>query len=272
VTGVVVTLLGPGWRAECPVSAVIFDLDGVVTDTATVHAAAWTSLFDGFLSSRPAAAGEDHRPFTDADYRRFVDGKARHDGVTSFLSSRGIRLEPGRPDDDATALTVHGLGNAKNHHFLEALAAGGVPVFETTVELVRTLRGRGIATAVVSASENCAAVLDAAGVAALFDHRVDGVDALAMGLPGKPDPALFLEAAHRLEVPPGHAAVVEDAIAGVQAGRAGGFGVVIGVDRTGDRDTLRRSGADVVVSDLGEIEVMRSPEPRDRTDGTIGAR
>jgi alpha,alpha-trehalase len=234
---------------------VIFDLDGVVTDTATVHATAWKALFDEFLSARPAATGEDHRPFTDDDYLRFVDGRARRDGVASFLSARGIELPEGRPDDDDGALTVHGLGNAKNRHFLDALAARGVPVFDTTVELVRQLRDREVRIAVVSASENCAAVLDAGGVAALFDERVDGMDALALALPGKPDPALFLEAANRLAVAPGQAAVVEDAIAGVQAGRAGGFGVVIGVDRTGPGDALRRSGADVVVTDLGEVEI-----------------
>lgn len=255
MTRVVVTLRGRRWTAEEKIAAAIFDLDGVITDTASVHAAAWKSLFDGFLSTRPAAPGEDHRPFTDDDYLRFVDGKARRDGVASFLSARGIELPEGRPDDDEAAMTVHGLGNAKNRHFLEALAAGGAPVFDSTVELVRKLRDRGVRTAVVSASENCAAVLDAAGVAALFDERVDGVDALALVLPGKPDPALFLEAANRLDVPPGQAAVVEDAIAGVQAGRAGGFGVVIGVDRTGDGGALRRSGADVVVTDLGEVEI-----------------
>jgi len=249
-----VALHGPGWRAAAAVSAVIFDLDGVVTDTATIHARAWKSLFDEFLSRRPAAAGEDHRAFSDDDYRRFVDGKARHDGVASFLRSRGIQLEPGRPGDDPGVPSIYGLGNAKNRTFLALVAAGGVPVFDSSVEFVRTLKRRGVQTAVVSASENCAAVLEAAGVAALFEERVDGLDALVLGLPGKPDPALFLEAARRLGVAPGRAAVVEDAIAGVEAGRAGGFGVVIGVDRSRRGTELLRGGADMVVSGLGELD------------------
>ncbi len=250
-----VTLRGPGWTAETQVDAVIFDLDGVITDTATVHAAAWKALFDRFLAGRPVAPGEDHRPFTDDDYLRFVDGKARHDGVADFLASRGIVMDEGSPDDHDEAPTVHGLGNAKNRQFLRALADRGVPLFDTTLRLISRLRDRGVRTAVVSASENCAAVLAAGDVAGLFDVRVDGVDARMQRLPGKPDPALFLEAASRLDVPPGQAAVVEDAIAGVQAGRAGGFGVVIGVDRVGDGRALRDSGADVVVTDLGEVEI-----------------
>ena len=249
-----VRLRAPGWSAAAPVAAVIFDLDGVITDTATVHAAAWKALFDRFLSTRPAQVGEDHRPFSDDDYRRLVDGKARHDGVASFLTERGIHLETGRPDDESDA-TVHGLGNAKNRLFLEVLAARRAPVFPSSAEMVSRLRSCGVRTAVVSASENCAAVLDAGGVAGLFDERVDGVDARVHGLAGKPDPALFLEAAARLDVPPGQAAVVEDAIAGVQAGRAGAFGVVIGVDRFGDGRSLRDNGTDVVVTDLGKVGI-----------------
>lgn len=248
-----VTLRTSAWRAGTGVAAVIFDLDGVVTDTATVHAAAWKALFDGFLAARPDHPGEDHRPFSHDDYLRFVDGKARHDGVAAFLASRGIRLEAGSPDDDGSDETVHGLGNAKNRAFLDALAAQGVPVFATTVELVDDLHRLGVRTAVVSASENCASVLDAAGVADRFEARVDGVDARTMDLPGKPDPALFLEAAARLGLPPSSAAVVEDAIAGVQAGRAGGFGVVIGVDRAGEGAALQAAGADVVVDDVGTL-------------------
>lgn len=240
-------------------AAVIFDLDGVVTDTATVHAAAWKTLFDRFLVARPERADEDHRPFTPDDYLRFVDGKARHDGVAGFLGSRRIELEVGDPDDDADAETMHGLGNAKNRIFLDALAEQGVPVFATTVALVSQLRRCGVHTAVVSASENCASVLDAAGVAGLFDERVDGMDARSLGLPGKPDPALFLEAATRLGVEPAEAAVVEDAIAGVRAGRAGGFAVVIGIDRSGDGRALRDGGADLVVADLGAIDVEVEP-------------
>jgi beta-phosphoglucomutase family hydrolase len=267
-----VTLRTAEWAASSPVVAVIFDLDGVVTDTAEVHAAAWKVLFDQFLAARPARADEDHRPFTRDDYLRFVDGRARHDGVAGFLGSRRIELEVGDPDDDGDAGTVHGLGNAKNRIFLDALAGQGVPVFPTTVAFVSQLRRCGVQTAVVSASENCAAVLDAGGVAPLFDARVDGVDARSMGLAGKPDPALFLEAAARLGVAPGDSAVVEDAIAGVEAGRAGGFAVVIGVDRSGDGRALRESGADVVLADLGLIDVAAEPADARGTSGPEGQR
>jgi alpha,alpha-trehalase len=266
-----VTLHAPGWSARCPVAAVIFDLDGVITDTATVHAAAWKVLFDRFLSARPPHVGEDHRPFSDDDYRRLVDGKARHDGVAAFLAARSIELEPGEADDESE-LTVHGLGNAKNRQFLEVLAARGVPVFTTSAALVSRLREHGVRTAVVSASENCAAVLEAGGVSALFDARVDGVEARRLGLPGKPDPALFVEAAARLGLDPCEAAVVEDAIAGVQAGRAGRFGVVVGVDRSGDGRDLRQAGADVVVDDLGRIGIDTAHDGRAADLGDKGGR
>lgn len=251
---------GDGLRADGAadtLEAVIFDTDGVVTQTATVHAAAWKQLFDAYLRARAgmSGTGTEPAPFTDDDYLRFVDGKARADGVASFLASRGIELPRGSPDDTPGADTVWGLGNAKNAAFEATVRERGVEAFPSTLALVRTLRRSGLRTAVVSASENCAAVLAAAGAADLFDVRVDGLDAKALGLAGKPDPALFLEAARRLDVAPAAAAVVEDALAGVEAGRRGGFGLVVGVDRNDQGDALRRSGADVVVADLAQFDV-----------------
>ena len=236
-------------------AAFIFDTDGVVTRTATVHAAAWKALFDAFLEEHAATTGIPYVPFTDDDYRNYVDGRARYDGVAAFLESRGIALPRGRPDDRVELRTVCGLGNRKNEAFVAEVRAHGVEAFESTLAFVRTLREHGVHVAVVSASENCQAILAAAGADGLFDVRVDGVDAARLGLAGKPDPALFLEAARRLGVPPEQAAVVEDAIAGVQAARRGGFGLVIGVDRVGAPDVLRANGADVVVSDLAHLEL-----------------
>ena len=237
------------------VRAVIFDTDGVVTRTATVHAAAWKALFDSFLALRAEETGEPFAPFDDEDYARHVDGRARYDGVEGFLASRGITLPRGSPGDPPDRETVCGLGNRKNEHFLAQLRDHGVEPFESTLALVRRLRSLGITTAAVSASENCSAVLEAVGAAALFDARVDGIDAAALGLAGKPDPSLFLEAARRLQVQPADAAVVEDALAGVDAGRRGGFGLVVGVDRTGHAEALAARGADVVVPDLACLHV-----------------
>jgi alpha,alpha-trehalase len=236
--------------------AVLFDLDGVVTDTASVHAAAWARLFDEFLSGRPPGSGEDLRPFTPEDYLHHVDGVPRADGVRRFLASRGIDLPEGEPGDGPDALTANGLGNRKDRLFQERLAAGGVETFGSTVGLVRALRAAGVGVAVFSASRNCQAVLEAAGLGDLFPVRVDGVVAAELDLPGKPDPAVLLEAARRLGAEPGRTAVVEDAEAGVEAGRRGGFALVIGVDRAGDPDRLAASGADVVVADLAEVELV----------------
>jgi trehalose 6-phosphate phosphatase len=237
------------------IRAVIFDTDGVVTRTATVHEAAWKALFDGYLRRRADHTGEPFVPFDDEDYSLYVDGRARYDGVDAFLASRGIALPRGDPGDPPGRETVCGLGNQKNEHFLAELRDHGVEPFESTLVLVRSLRRLGIATAVVSASENCAAVLEAVGASETFDARVDGIDAAALGLAGKPDPALFLEAARRLSVQPIHAAVVEDALAGVEAGRRGGFGLVVGVDRTGRAEALIARGADVVVDDLAVLHI-----------------
>ncbi|MGZ8666923.1 MAG: HAD family hydrolase [Solirubrobacterales bacterium] len=236
--------------------AVIFDLDGVITDTASVHAAAWKRMFDSFLAGRAGGAGEEHPPFSQDDYLRYVDGKPRYDGVESFLASRGISLPRGEPGDPASAETVCGLGNRKDELFGEVLRRDGVAAFPSSVELLGRLREGGFATAIISASRNCAQVLRAAGASELFDVKVDGVDADALGLRGKPDPAVFLEAAGRLEVEPGRAGVVEDALAGVEAGRSGGFGLVIGVDRAGQAEALLEHGADVVVGDLAEVRVV----------------
>ena len=235
--------------------AALFDLDGVITDTAILHRAAWRELFDVYLAGRPSSPSEDRSPFTDADYRHHIDGKPRYDGVRDFLASRGVTLPWGDASDPADAATICGLGNRKQTLFA-ARIADGVPVFESTVGLVRRLRDTGVRVAVFSASRNCEAVLSSAGIADLFEARVDGVVAAELGLPGKPDPAMLLEAARRLGARPGRAAVIEDSEAGVVAARAGGFGLVIGVDRYGgDAATLRACGADAVVGDLAEVTV-----------------
>jgi len=234
--------------------AVIFDLDGVVTRTAETHAEAWKRLFDEHLTARAQRLGEPFRPFDRAsDYRRFVDGKPRYEGVSSFLGSRGIELPYGSPDDPEDSETVCGLGNRKNRYFLDELATKGADAYPSTLALIAGLRQRGVRTAIVSSSRNCAAVLEAAGIGDLFDAKVDGIDAAELGLAGKPDPAVFIDAARRLHVDPRHAAVVEDAIAGVEAGRRGGFGLVVGVDRGAQSEALAAAGADVVVGDLGEL-------------------
>lgn len=234
--------------------AVLFDLDGVLTATARLHAACWKRMFDEYLEQQAAQTGEPFRPFEIAtDYKLHVDGKLRYDGVRSFLASRGIELPDGDPDDPPERETVCGLGNRKNELIGELLDTEGVDLYEESIDWVRHVRRKGFATAVVSASKNCERVLRAAGIDDLFDDRVDGVVAAQLGLAGKPAPETFLEGARRLGVDPDRAVVVEDAVSGVQAGRAGGFGLVIGVDRTGDPDALREGGADLVVGDLGEL-------------------
>lgn len=234
--------------------AVLFDLDGVLTDTAKIHAACWKKLFDDFLKKRAAGDDEPSRPFDIAtDYKLYVDGKARFDGVRSFLESRGIHLPYGDPDSPPNNETICGLGNRKDEMVKEALESEGVEAYEGSVGLILHVRGRGIKTAVVSASSNCEAVLRSAGIADLLDVRVDGEVAARLGLAGKPAPDTFLQAAEELGVAPERAVVVEDAISGVQAGRNGGFGLVIGVDRKGDPEALWENGADIVVTDLAEM-------------------
>ncbi|HEY8338367.1 MAG TPA: beta-phosphoglucomutase family hydrolase [Egibacteraceae bacterium] len=232
--------------------AVLFDLDGVLTDTARVHMAAWKTMFDEVLRARAEATGEPFVPFSEADYHRHVDGKPRYDGVRDFLASRGIELPEGTPDDPPEADTVHGLGNRKNV-LVNQLLDDGVVVYPGSVRLVEHLRDIGVRRAVVSSSKNCQAVLEAGGIADLFEVRVDGVVAAEEGLPGKPAPDIFLAAARRLGVPPAEAVVVEDAVSGVQAGRAGRFGLVVGVDRRDDPQRLLDAGADLVVADLAEL-------------------
>lgn len=235
--------------------ALLFDLDGVLTRTATLHAASWKRLFDEYLAGRAGRWGEEFRPFElIADYRKYVDGKPRYDGVESFLASRGISLPWGSPSDTPDRETVCGLGNRKDRYFEEALRDEGVEVFPEAVALVREARARGLKTAVVSSSRNCAAILSRAGILELFDTRVDGVEAERLRLRGKPAPDTFLEAARQLGVAPDRAVVFEDAISGVQAARTGGFRVV-GVDESGNRG-LADHGADLVVSHLGEISAL----------------
>jgi beta-phosphoglucomutase family hydrolase len=232
----------------------LFDLDGVLTNTARVHAAAWKEMFDAFLRDWAERTGEPYRPFEIAhDYAAYVDGKLRQDGVRSFLSSRGIRLPEGTPDDPPTASTVHGLATRKDKIFRDRIARDGVEVYAGSVRFVEAVREAGLRRAVVSASKNCQAILQAAGIEHLFDVRIDGWDAEKRSLRGKPAPDTFLAAAEALGLAPAIGAVFEDALAGVEAGRAGQFGGVVGVDRTGQAEELRRHGADIVVSDLSEL-------------------
>jgi len=235
--------------------AVLFDLDGVVTKTAKVHARAWKKMFDSYLRRR-SSSQDDFKPFDiQSDYEIFVDGKPRYDGVKSFLGSRNIDLPYGSPDDEPGKETVCGLGNAKNRLFLEELRKNGVEVYASTIRLIEKLRPHEIYTAVISSSKNCEHVLEAANLTRMFDVKVDGKDVEEKGLKGKPAPDIFLEAALRCGVVPEQAVVMEDALSGVQAGKKGGFGCVVAVDRKGHAQALKDNGADVVVTDLSQIEV-----------------
>ena len=236
------------------VRACLFDLDGVLTQTAKVHAAAWKEMFDAFLRERAAKGGEPFQPFDPvADYDEYVDGKPRYDGVRSFLAARGIDLPEGEENDPAGAETVVGLGNRKNELVLHVIREQGVEAYEGSVRYVRAAREAGLHRAVVSSSSNCRELLAAAGIEDLFEERIDGLVAERDQLKGKPAPDTFLAGARALGVGPGQAAVFEDALAGVAAGRAGGFVCVVGVDRVGQADELREHGADLVVSDLAEL-------------------
>ena len=236
------------------IRACLFDLDGVLTQTAKVHAAAWKQMFDDYLRARAARTGEPFVPF-DAfhDYDEYVDGKPRYDGVRSFLASRGITLPEGDPNDPPSAETVAGLGNRKNELVLALIHRDGVEAYDGSVRYVHAVREAGLHRAVVSSSANCREVLAAAGIEDLFEVRIDGVVAEREHLHGKPAPDTFLAAARALGVEGSQAAVFEDALAGVAAGRAGHFGFVVGVDRTGQAEALREHGADLVVSDLAEL-------------------
>ncbi len=232
------------------IEACLFDLDGVVTRTAVVHAAAWKEMFNAFLRERD---GEGFAPFTAADYDAYVDGRPRADGVRTFLASRGIELPAGGPDDPPAAATVHGLGNRKNELLLARIRTDGVEPYDSTLAYLHAVRARGLRTAIVSSSANCRDVLRSIDAEDLFDVRIDGVVAAGRGLPGKPAPDTFLAAAAELGVEPARAAVFEDALAGMDAGRAGKFGYVVGVDRVGQAEALYAHGADTVVTDLSEL-------------------
>ena len=229
-------------------------MDGVLTDTASVHEAAWKQMFDEFLRARDGAG---YAPFTQADYNEHVDGKPRADGTRDFLASRGIQLPEGADDDPADRATVRGLGRRKNDLVQEHIERDGVTVFDGSVRYVRAARAAGLRTAVVSASENTAAVLAAAGLADLFEARIDGLVTKERRLAGKPAPDTYLAGAAAVETSASESAVFEDAVSGVAAGRAGGFGLVVGVDRVGQADALRASGADIVVADLADLLVAR---------------
>ncbi|WND33344.1 beta-phosphoglucomutase family hydrolase [Streptomyces sp. BB1-1-1] len=232
------------------IRACLFDLDGVVTRTAVVHAAAWKETFDAFLRERD---GADFRPFSDSDYDEYVDGRPRADGVRSFLASRGVELPDGDPDDPPDAQTVNGVGNRKNELLLEKIRTDGVKPYEGTLRYIDAVRAAGLATAIVSSSANTRDVLHSIDAERLFDVRIDGVVARERKLPGKPRPDTFLAAARDLGVEPSRAAVFEDALAGMDAGRSGHFGYVVGVDRVGQTDALYAHGADRVVKDLAEL-------------------
>jgi beta-phosphoglucomutase family hydrolase len=244
----------PDVNLPSAIRACLFDLDGVLTDTALLHAAAWKQMFDAFLRQRAQRKGEAFVEFDAArEYRDFIDGKQRCDGVRSFLASRGIALPEGSPGDPADDDTISSLADRKNTLLLAMIRDRGVRPYDGSVRLVHAARGAGLRCAVVSASANCRAVLTAAQIADLFDAVVDGVVAEREHLRGKPAPEMFLAAARILGVEPPQAAVFEDALAGVAAGRAGSFGLVVGVDRVGQADALRAHGADIVVADLAEL-------------------
>ena len=236
------------------VLACLFDMDGVVTQTATVHAAAWKEMFDEFLFERARATGTKFVPFDSGhEYDAYVDGKPRLDGTRSFLESRGIDLPEGTPDDPPGTPTLYGLSNRKNQMVLSKIASGGVQVYDGSIAYIKAVREHGIRTAIVSASANTVQVLQSAGIEDLFDTRIDGVIAKERGLRGKPAPDTFLAAAQALNAPADHAVVFEDAQAGVAAGHAGHFALVVGVDRVGQAAALKAHGADIVVKDLSEL-------------------
>jgi beta-phosphoglucomutase family hydrolase len=236
------------------ITVCLFDLDGVLTKTAKVHAAAWKQMFDEYLAERAKRTGEPFVPFDAvADYDRYVDGRPRYEGVQTFLSSRGINLPDGDLDDPPSKETIHGLGNRKNEIVLRMIREDGVEAYEGSVKYVEAVRDAGLHRAVVSSSTNARDVLHAAGIDELFEVRIDGHTAEREHLAGKPAPDTFLAGARAFDVAPAHAVVFEDALAGVEAGRAGHFGFVVGVDRVGQADELRRHGASVVVADLSEL-------------------
>ena len=236
------------------VRACLFDLDGVLTQTAKVHAAAWKEMFDGYLREREATTGEVFVPFDEvADYDEYVDGRPRYDGVRSFLTARGIDLPEGEKNDPADAETVDGLGNRKNDLVLKLIHDHGVEPYEGSVRYLHAARDAGFHRAVVSSSANCKDVLEAAGIEDLLEVRMDGLVAEREHIKGKPAPDTYLKAAEMLDAKPEQCAVYEDALAGVESGRAGNFGCVVGVDRVDQAEALKEHGADIVVEDLSEL-------------------
>jgi beta-phosphoglucomutase family hydrolase len=247
------------------IQACLFDMDGVLTKTAAVHAAAWKQMFDEFLRKRAQADGGEFRPFDiHDDYDQYVDGKPREDGVRDFLASRDISLPDGGPDDPPAADTVYGLGNRKNELLLQRIKTDGVQVYDGSVRYLEAAQKAGLRRAVVSSSANTEQVLKATGLEHFFEVRVDGVTIAQRHLHGKPAPDTFLDAAKQLGVEPAHAVVFEDALSGVAAGHAGHFGFVVGVDRVGQADELAAHGADRVVGDLAEL--LADAAPADGTD------
>jgi trehalose 6-phosphate phosphatase len=235
------------------IRAFIFDLDGVLTETARQHSKAWKRMFDEYLRGRSKKTNSKFEPFRDSDYREYVDGKPRCDGVRDFLKSRNISLPEGNQDDPPERETICGLGNRKDNYFHDILDKEGATVYQSSIDFIRALREKGIKSAVISSSKNCERILKATHIENLFDAKVDGNDLESLKIPGKPDPSMFLEAARRLKVEPSQAAIVEDSLAGVEAGKRGGFGLVIGMARGGDDAKLKKHGADVAVPDLEKL-------------------
>lgn len=233
--------------------AAIFDMDGVITDTAAVHAAAWKDMFDGFLASR--ANGAPWAPFGRSDYLKYVDGRPRYEGVATFLRSRGIALAFGEPADAPDCETICGLGNRKDRAFNAILKRDGVGVFDTTLALIEAMRANGTRIAVATSSKNGTVVLGKAGIAHLFEAQIDGIVSAELGLQGKPAPDIFAEACERLGTERHRAIVIEDAVSGVQAGARGRFGLTLGIAREDNGEELKREGADIVVRDLAEISL-----------------
>ena len=235
--------------------AVIFDMDGVITQTAEVHSLAWKKMFDEYLHFREKELGEPFREFTHADdYLSFVDGRPRYKGVETFLDSRGIQIPFGKPEDEPGKETVCGLGNRKNELFNKMLEADGVGVYDSTIKLIKELLEKGVKVGVATSSKNCALILKKTGIADLFETRVDGIVSAELGLKGKPEPDIFTTATDNLGVKHHRAIIVEDAVSGVQAGRKGHFGLIIGVARDNNAHELKTNGADYVVEDLSELD------------------
>ncbi len=244
-------------QKEIAFDAVVFDLDGVITQTATTHSAAWKKMFDEYLKKREKEHNESFKEFTQKDYLEYVDGKPRYKGVESFLKSRGIDLPWGDAKDEPGKETICGLGNKKNEAFREVLKKKGAEVYPSTVELLKELKNAGVKLGVASSSKNCKAVLEAVDLEKYFETRVDGVVSAKLGLNGKPEPDIFTTACENMGVSPENSIVVEDAVSGVQAGSKGNFGLTLGVAREGNAEELSKNGADVVVEDLEEVNGLK---------------